>query len=241
MVVNATISSGEEIFNTYGDKLTNAELLLRYGFALDVNENNVVSWTVPQALEVAAKSLAEVNHDLFEHILSEWTSDPTWDGSNMVVNTAYKGTSGGGSLSLHVTADGAITHSLWVLCALTAYGSGEIGHGADVVQALSQVASAQCQLEQFVEDDVDDEVVDDPLAAMDDFHLAVRFLSRRTCGVASNTEDGNQMLRKTIEVIISICQVRSIRIGDGKGSAAIGEYLDVCTDFVHSTKPGNIS
>ena len=42
MVVNAAIMPGEEVFNTYGAKLTNAELLVRYGFILDANDNDKI-------------------------------------------------------------------------------------------------------------------------------------------------------------------------------------------------------
>jgi hypothetical protein len=42
MVSNAPVGAGEEVFNTYGDGLSNAQLLVRYGFALDGNEHDAV-------------------------------------------------------------------------------------------------------------------------------------------------------------------------------------------------------
>jgi SET domain-containing protein 6 len=48
MVVNAAITPGSEIFNTYGSKLTNAELLVRYGFMLGANDNDVLTWTTEE-------------------------------------------------------------------------------------------------------------------------------------------------------------------------------------------------
>lgn len=44
MVTNAPIVPFAEIWNTYGETLTNAELLVRYGFLLDSNENDVIVW-----------------------------------------------------------------------------------------------------------------------------------------------------------------------------------------------------
>lgn len=44
MVSNAAIIPHSEVFNTYGETLSNAQLLTRYGFILDVNENDSVSW-----------------------------------------------------------------------------------------------------------------------------------------------------------------------------------------------------
>ncbi|KAJ3747324.1 hypothetical protein DFH05DRAFT_799461 [Lentinula detonsa] len=44
MVSNATISPHSEVFNTYGETTSNAQLLAQYGFSLDVNENDSISW-----------------------------------------------------------------------------------------------------------------------------------------------------------------------------------------------------
>ncbi|EIN06179.1 hypothetical protein PUNSTDRAFT_136969 [Punctularia strigosozonata HHB-11173 SS5] len=44
MVTNAHVQAGEEVFNTYGEHLSNAELLARYGFMLDSNENDSIQW-----------------------------------------------------------------------------------------------------------------------------------------------------------------------------------------------------
>ena len=52
MVSNAYISPYAEIFNTYGEDLSNAQLLARYGFALaEGNDGDVVSWEVGEAVE----------------------------------------------------------------------------------------------------------------------------------------------------------------------------------------------
>ncbi|KAF9077619.1 hypothetical protein BDP27DRAFT_480769 [Rhodocollybia butyracea] len=44
MVSNANISPHSEVFNTYGETLTNAQLIAQYGFSLDVNENDRITW-----------------------------------------------------------------------------------------------------------------------------------------------------------------------------------------------------
>ncbi|KAJ4482192.1 hypothetical protein J3R30DRAFT_2137620 [Lentinula aciculospora] len=46
MVSNADIPAHSEIFNTYGETLSNAQLLAQYGFILDVNENDCISWNL---------------------------------------------------------------------------------------------------------------------------------------------------------------------------------------------------
>lgn len=44
MVTNDVVYPFSEIYNTYGDELTNAQLLIRYGFLLDNNENDTIAW-----------------------------------------------------------------------------------------------------------------------------------------------------------------------------------------------------
>ena len=44
MVTNESVPPFSEIFNTYGEHLSNAQLLVRYGFLLDDNENDTISW-----------------------------------------------------------------------------------------------------------------------------------------------------------------------------------------------------
>lgn len=46
MVTNTVVPPGEEVFNTYGEDLSNADLLVRYGFMSDVNENDRVSFPI---------------------------------------------------------------------------------------------------------------------------------------------------------------------------------------------------
>ena len=48
MVTNDSVPPFTEIFNTYGERLTNAQLLVRYGFLLDGNEHDVLDWSVDE-------------------------------------------------------------------------------------------------------------------------------------------------------------------------------------------------
>ncbi|KAJ7274064.1 hypothetical protein C8J57DRAFT_1178190 [Mycena rebaudengoi] len=45
MVSNLPIPPNTEVFNTYGETLSNAQLLVQYGFILDANENDHLTWT----------------------------------------------------------------------------------------------------------------------------------------------------------------------------------------------------
>lgn len=45
MVSNASIYPGDEVFNSYDTNLPNAKLLCHYGFLLEGNSNDTVSWS----------------------------------------------------------------------------------------------------------------------------------------------------------------------------------------------------
>jgi hypothetical protein len=48
MVTNTGVPPGEEVFNTYGETLNNAQLLCQYGFQLDINDNDLVTFSDDQ-------------------------------------------------------------------------------------------------------------------------------------------------------------------------------------------------
>jgi len=57
MVSNAPILPYSEVFNTYGENLTNGQLLVRYGFSLDENENDCITWDWGDLWTSAARAL----------------------------------------------------------------------------------------------------------------------------------------------------------------------------------------
>jgi hypothetical protein len=52
------------VFNTYGETLTNAQLLARYGFVLDSNDNDVIAWDLEELVDAVGSSTfaGYVNH-----------------------------------------------------------------------------------------------------------------------------------------------------------------------------------
>lgn len=53
-----------EIFNTYGERLTNAQLLMRYGFLLDGNEHDVLDWSVDEMCGLAPPLLRGLHDEI---------------------------------------------------------------------------------------------------------------------------------------------------------------------------------
>jgi hypothetical protein len=85
MVANAGIPPHSEIFNTYGEDLTNAQLLNQYGFILDVNDNDRLCWTMDEILQIISPSASaeEVCRDVAGILLQLSEDHPLYDTSQL--------------------------------------------------------------------------------------------------------------------------------------------------------------
>lgn len=165
MVVNTVIAPGSEIFNTYGPRLTNAELLMRYGFTLDANDNDVLTWTVEEIWDAAGAPLDDLQPRCWDdytsygacmEILRDWEHDAGWADSELVIDAERSENRN----PLYMTADGVLSHKLWLAIALaTLWRQGTTIDVAETRQLLTRIAWAQIQVEQGqtrLEDDGDD-------------------------------------------------------------------------------------
>jgi N-lysine methyltransferase SETD6 len=153
MVANAAIAPGEEIFNTYGARLSNAELLVRYGFMLDANDNDILTWSIEEIWDAAGAALAdsqprrwdnEAGYGLCMEILRDWQYDVGWTDSELVIDTELDENSN----PLYMTADGVLSHKLWLAIALATLQRQGTNLGlAQTHQLLRSLAWAQTQLE----------------------------------------------------------------------------------------------
>ena len=156
MVSNTYIHSFTEIFNTYGDDLTNAQLLSQYGFMFEVNDNDRVSWTASEVLRVLApgrcadSDLTEflthlrqalphipVDHALFEYSQLVYFNPLTID-------------------EFCLNSEGKISHHLWILLfylACRAVGVWNLDFGI----GLGHLLDSQLDLEGLVSTDDDDD------------------------------------------------------------------------------------
>jgi hypothetical protein len=164
MVSNTGIPPLTEVFNTYGDGLTNAQLLSQYGFILDMNDNDRVSWTATEVLHILAPGqftdrdlkefltclrqavpLIPTNHVLFEHSQLVYFNPLTID-------------------ELCLNSEGKISHHLWVLLLLVACRAVQLYLSVDFGVNLRRLLDLQVDLENLVsaDDDDDDEVGTSP-------------------------------------------------------------------------------
>ncbi|KAF4588307.1 hypothetical protein EYR38_010274 [Pleurotus pulmonarius] len=107
MVANSPIPRHSEVFNTYGETLGNAALLARYGFVLDVNENDCITWSMEELTDDADLAAS------FQLAAHEWESEKSLRACCESSNLVYY------SESFTVDGDGKVSHRLWLLCFLT--------------------------------------------------------------------------------------------------------------------------
>lgn len=154
MVVNAAVAPDGEVFNTYGAKLTNAELLVRYGFMLDSNDNDILTWTIEEVWDAAGSALTNVpprrrdddaGYATCMEILRDWQYDAGWGDSDLVIDTEPDENRN----RLYMTADGVLSHKLWLAIALVSLrGQGMTIEAAQIRQLMARVARMQIQMEQ---------------------------------------------------------------------------------------------
>ena len=164
MVSNTCIPPLTEVFNTYGDGLTNAQLLSQYGFILDMNDNDRVSWTATEVLHILvpgftdgdleevlthlrqAVPLIPKNHVLFEHSQLVYFNPLTID-------------------QLCLNSEGKISHHFWILLLLIACRAVRLCLSDDFGANLRLLLDVQVDLESLIsadDDDDDDEVGTSP-------------------------------------------------------------------------------
>ncbi|TFK26335.1 SET domain-containing protein [Coprinopsis marcescibilis] len=118
MVANTQIPAFSEVYNTYGEHLTNAQLLTRYGFILDANDNDKLSWTylnVFKALGVNPNTTGESILRQIPLVLGDHRILDSLADSQVLATEYIKGDD-----SLWVDSDGGVSIGLWLTLTLIA-------------------------------------------------------------------------------------------------------------------------
>ncbi|KAG8877300.1 hypothetical protein FRB98_006774 [Tulasnella sp. 332] len=111
MVTNAPIKFGDEVFNCYDSGLPNAQLLCHYGFLLEGNSNDLVTWSldeiipIPLARHQHAELLSIVRacvHQLLSHKLDILYNPPVPTSSTGKPVELVFGVNAEGTLSTHL-------------------------------------------------------------------------------------------------------------------------------------------
>ncbi|KAI0033685.1 hypothetical protein K488DRAFT_84721 [Vararia minispora EC-137] len=138
MVANAPLGATDEareVFNTYG-RLSDAELVVRYGFALGDADAVDVPLSVRDVLAcLALDGGADEAETAWLRALAAWLAADahTWDASSRVSyvesDTAATATAAA-TPPLGVAPDGSVSHTLWALCAVCALPDLRLGRGS---------------------------------------------------------------------------------------------------------------
>ena len=245
MVSNSPILPNSEVFNTYGDNLSNAQLLVRYGFVLDVNENDCLTWELKELSDFMDEFLLREAQnssptglnltDLWEKIC-EYPSEvwKRFSNSRLVyyhcVTIPGSTINGGGCLSLN--GDGKISHRLWIYCALSgclrnlqrSTGIGVEGEIAIIVDILGQLIDIQLELECEAESAIEGDDLD-----------STRVQSmERTTGTFSSLECPTPASVADIaRTMMALCAARQESTGAEEAQSTsvqeLGDILDVRT------------
>jgi hypothetical protein len=208
MVTNAFIPAGAEVFNIYGPLLGNAQLICHYGFALDGNEHDVVSWDAAELADALPSTLHETQRR-YAAELREWRQDaPSWEDSDLIFVIDRRESSP--ARSHLVDADGCISRELWIWAAATALA--QETSSMNTLPAAANLADEQIRLERQLEvEDQMDEDDEHESGALDDEHDPVAIV----------------YLLIIFEVLTSIIVTRETKLRRGKSLEEIESLLDV--------------
>jgi SET domain-containing protein 6 len=109
MVSNAEIQPHEEVFNTYGEGLSNARLLVQYGFILDPNDNDILNFDTNEILCLFPSDDASSEVPLFQDAdLISYAS--SFNDSDLI----FPSTGSPSESAFCIDSDGKISSQLWI-------------------------------------------------------------------------------------------------------------------------------
>jgi SET domain-containing protein 6 len=211
MVASTFISAGAEVFNTYGLALSNAQLICQYGFALDGNEHDVISWDETELREFVSPDAWDKQQSYVAELRERWKEYAAWENSDLVFNIDRSANPPGPRTFL-VNSDGSISHDFWAWGAATVLAEAHNRTSADVVPAAVGLAEEQWRLEVRLEIEVD--MVED--------HDAEDAATDESSDSASLA-----LLLRLYDLIGTIIMARQTRLLRGKTPGELDSLLDV--------------
>lgn len=108
MVSNSVVPPQSEVFNTYGEHLTNAQLLDQYGFLLDINDNDRLSWSLGDLYGLFGVQDSGMQHCRLLRLL-----DTIPDGHPLFENSELIFWNEDDTDIFIIDSEGKISHQLW--------------------------------------------------------------------------------------------------------------------------------
>lgn len=234
MVSNSAILPHSQVFNSYGETLTNAQLLVRYGFALDDNENDCITWEWSDLFASINETSGRLSRNdvmqLYTQAIELWPSTNSgWTHSGLVYSpqmvTASAAVVKNTRLDpekisnqvehsvLCLNGDGKISHQLWLYCTL-------LGHQKVIRATNSGVEAIMGQLREVARllMKLDEEVF------LDSSHGVGQQRQLIGCPRTPILE----VLSETVRTVLCLCRSRRARIGkDLLYASDVNKKLDV--------------
>ncbi|KAJ2918054.1 hypothetical protein MD484_g2352, partial [Candolleomyces efflorescens] len=214
MVVNDPIPPLSEVYNTYGETLSNAELLCQYGFALEANSNDTLTWAIEEILD----TLACTSQSLRDTIIRTW--DEYRDDSEFIEGLDDSSRILGMSDSpeeaaFFINAEGQVSIQFWVLL-LTISGLetkqvASLLDEAESRHALQSLHDLHIALENQIDNfDDDEDTFDDQMLGQ----------------LLSSIEGGYvDVLKHAYTLLVKVCRTRRESTGP-KGHGGIEDLAD---------------
>ncbi|KAF5328500.1 hypothetical protein D9758_017329 [Tetrapyrgos nigripes] len=244
MVSNTGIPPFSEVFNTYGETLSNAQLLVQYGFLLDVNENDRITWNLEEVwstgtdtttlrvpLDLVCDMWYQVQEDLEKlcRRFDDTDSELIYYNAHRSPNSSSKRKKGHRDRdwdTFCINSDGKVSHQLWALCGLIEClkdgvhaaepeGADAVAEMKTVVKILARMVEAQVKCEEEDHGDDDEEMVPD---------------SEESTGMIS------LLLSQTASSILSLCRRKKASMGPENVDISTGDIGDMLDQSKNETR-----
>ncbi|KAJ3827615.1 hypothetical protein F5880DRAFT_1474234 [Lentinula raphanica] len=147
MVSNTAIPAYSEIFNTYGETLSNAQLLTQYGFTLDVNENDRIMWGFDELVHLLEAEVSSASRP-------RKSVGFTWDELEAAFDKSILSESElifePFDTAFCINCEGRVSWQLWLV--VTSHVCAQVVGSADEIFDLSHKL-AQCQIQKENEEE----------------------------------------------------------------------------------------
>lgn len=225
MVSTCLIPPRTEMFNTYGETLSNAELLIQYGFILDDNDNDRLTWSVEEF-----RGFLKLGDATWEQVLVNWQGHLQtessqhcflWKDSQIVYFNQIRGE------DLCLNPDGRISHQLWLLvtfCAIAHVQESLWEDQTELSDRISDIVELQLSLERATRhmqdnDDLDNSPGRNPTSPEKASSLAPQYLGI-ICAVG--------------KTLVEWCRLKKASSGQTQSpDSDLGDILDVRERFVY--------
>jgi hypothetical protein len=140
MTTNAEILPNEEVFNTYGEKLTNAQLLMQYGFILDPNDNDVIHFNVSEVV-------SSLSHPHNTWVPQSSGAEMTFPSQSLDTSTlVFAFIPPNPDMQFCINSDGKISYQLWRFMVQCLCGN------AALADTLDELTATQLKLESALQE-----------------------------------------------------------------------------------------